>query len=481
MTRTLVGGPLASRLTRKRFEGETCAKDGIVKLAVLATIFVMGAPLWAQDAPAATSQDQSGATDAQAAPEHGGPALLNRGDAPSVLSGSDVARLHPFLGVTGTYFGGGGPYPDSYGISGMFGVTGAHTWAHSVLSVDYHGFYREFTNGTLPSGLDNSVSLSFQHQLSERLSLSLNESLSRIRNGFSLPVGGLYGGGTAFNPLYNALTANGLTMTPTLASVGGAQIVYQATERLSVSAGGSGILSRQYFTQTIGANGWIANGDVAYRLNRYQTISFGYSFSHFGYVGQVGQSDMHTFGLSYSIRIGRYWEFGATGGVTRSESLGQTEVALDPILAQLLGFNTVLENVHDVFYMPSGALHLTRAFHHGSWSANYNRSVVGGAGLFSTASYETAGSAYSYWGLRRVNLDAGAGYYRFSAMGQSIGLYRAFGVSAGFSIPMGRGFSSIGRFDTRHYAVSNSQAAGNSYNASFGFSWSPDSYPVSLW
>jgi hypothetical protein len=405
-----------------------------------------------------------------------------------------VARFHPFLGATATYLSdtsgsgvdqeGNPVYQSAYGFSGMFGVTGSHLWPHSELDVDYHGYYRDYSESSLGlgRGLDNSLNLSLQHQLSPRLSFTLTENLARIRGSYSLPLGNLYGGGTsAFNPLYNALTANDLLLTPTLTSVSVARVVYQMTERLSVSAGGTGIISRQHLTETIGANGYVADGDIAYRLTRYQTVSFGYSFTHFDYKGQFGGSDMHGIGLSYSLRLGRYWELGATAGLSRAETVGDTTVTLDPVLAQLLGFDTVFERVHDVFYMPSGAFHLTRSFRRANWSANYERSVVAGAGLYTTSTYETAASTYSYSGLRRLTLDAGGGYYRYSPLDQSLGRYRAFGLSGGFTMPVGKGFSSVGRIDWRHYAISSSNVDRQGYTASLGFSWSPGSYPVSIW
>lgn len=468
-------------------------KDGTVKLAVVATVFLMGASVWGQDAPAASSQDQSGSQGAQpSGSEYGGPSLLDRGEAPSVLRGGDFARLTPYLGVTGIYYSDvtgtavdalGSPiYQPGYGVSAMFGITGTHKWSRSELDLEYHGYYTDFTQVNQERGFDNSLNLTFQHQLRPRLSLTLTENLARVRRPYSLPLGMLYGGGTSgFNPLYNGLTANNLLNAPTLASVSGARLAYQLTARWSVSAGGTGIVSRQNLTQTIGVNGYVADGDIAYRLSRYQTISFGYSFTHFGYVGQFGQTDIHGVGLSYSVRLGRYWELGASAGVSRAESLGDLAVTLDPVLAQLLGFDTVFEKVHDVFYMPTGALHLTRSFRHSSWTANYSRSVIGGQGLYTTSTYETAALSYSYWGLRRLSLDAGAGYFRYSALNESLGRYRSFGASGGFSVPMGKGFSSIGRIDWRHTSVSDSLVDRQSSIASLGIAWSPRGYPVSLW
>ncbi len=454
-------------------------KDGSVKLAVVAIVFLAGASAYAQDVPDASAQDQG------AAQPYGGPGLLGRGEDATVLRGAGAVPLRPYVGVSGMYLSNGEGFngdpnaPSAHGVSAMFGVTGGRSWSRSELDLDYHGFYQKYVPGRQENGLDNSLNLTFKQQLDPRLSLSLTENVSRVRSFYDLPLGTLYGGGASgFNPLYSALTGSGLTAQPSLASVSGAHLTYQITTRLSVSAGGTGIISRQQLTgETVGSNGYVASGDIAYRLTRYQTISAGYSFTHFDYTGQFGQTDIHGFDLSYAVRLGRHWELAASGGVSRVESLG---AVLDPILAQFLGVPAVFLKTYNVSYMPSGTARLTRSFRHSRLLANYDRAVVGASGFYTASTYENVGSIYSYWGLRRLGLDAGTGYSRYSSLNQAIGRYRSFGFSGGFSVPMGKGFSWVSRIDWRRYYYAGSQGRG-AYNASTGIAWNPGSIPVSLW
>jgi hypothetical protein len=443
-------------------------------------VFLTGALAFAQDVPDAPAQDQGAAPAAQ---PYGGPALLDRGEGASVLGLVGLPPLRPYLGVTGVFlsnsegFYGVQNSDPGYGVSGVFGITGSRGWSHGELDVDYHGSYQKYVPDRQQNGLDNSLNLGIKQQLTPHLSLSLTEDVSRVRNFFALPMGTLYGGGTSgFNPLYNALAGSGLTNGPSLASVSGA-LTYQLTARLSASAGGTGIVSREEITpQAVGANGWVASGDIAYRLTRYQTLSFGYSFTHFDYVGQFGQADIHGFDLSYALRLGRFWELAASAGVSRSETVGEV---LDPVLAQLLGVAAVLVRTDNVSYMPTGSARLTRSFHHAQWSANYDRTVLGGGGFYTSSTYESAGSTFNYSGLRRISLDAGAGYYRFASLSQGLGRYHSFGFSGGFGVPMGMGFSWFGRIDWRHYSLAGSQDQA-SYNASLGIAWRPSRLPFSL-
>ena len=451
-------------------------------------VFLMGASAFAQDVPATAPQDQAAAPQDQAAPQpYGGPSLLSRGDNPSVLRGPDLPPIRPYLGVTGAYnsnnslgYLGGSSLGPAYGVVGNFGVTGYQSWSHSELDLDYHGFYRNYVPNRDQNGFDHSLNLTFKHQLSPHLSLSLTESLSDVRNFYSLPLGSLYGAGGAggYNPLYNTISGSSLASTPTLASVGGVRMTYQLTARLSFSAGGSGIISRQTLPAgTIGSDGWVASGDVAYRLTRYQTISANYSFTHFSYTGRFGTTDIHSLSLGYALRLGRSWELSLSGGVSRSETLGEV---LDPALAQLLGVPAVFVKTYAVSYTPTGSALLTRTFHHATWSVNYDHLALGAGGLYGVSTYEHAGSIYTYRGLRRLDLNVGGGYFRFVPFGQPLAGYHALGASGGFSVRMGGGFSWVGRIDWRQYVFASALQRG-SYYSTLGIAWSPGRVPVSLW
>lgn len=446
-----------------------------MKLAVVATVVLMSASAWAQD------ESGSGAAQ-QTQSEYGGPAILSRGGAPSVFRGGDQAVLTPFIAVSAVDQQGQGYSGYGDGVSAMLGVTGTHTWEHSVLDLDYRGTYQYYSRNAFYRGFDNSLTLGFSHQLTSRLGITLNEDVARVRNAGSLPLGSLYSGGAVgYNPLYNALTTNSVLDTPMEASVTSARLVYQHSARLSMSVGGTFIVSRQQAQQTLGADGYNANADVAYRLSRYQTISFNYGFTHFSYVGQSARTDMHGAGLGYSVRIGRYWEFALSGGASRVDSRRESTIQLDPELAQLLGESVIFEKMHNIVYAPYGSVRLTRSFRHSSWSAGYDRTVVAGNGLYAGSKFETADSSYTYSGLRRLSLQIGAGYWGYSALTQSLGRYRSYGATGGFTCRLGKGFSTVGRIDGRRFYISDSSLDRTGYMATLGISWNPGKVPLALW
>ncbi len=447
-------------------------------------VFLTGASAFAQDAPAAAPQDQGASSQDQSTAQqpYGGPSLLSRGDNPSVLRGADLPPIRPFLGVTGLYDSnniGGFNLGPAYGVMGTYGVMGDHHWSHGELDLDYHGSYRNYVPNRGRNGFDNILDIAIKQQVTPHLSLSLTEDLSDVRNFYALPIGTLYGGqGLGGNPLYSAISGSSLSSTPTLASVGGARLAYQINARLSVSAGGSGIITRQKLPgQTVGSDGWVASGDIAYRLTRYQTISVGYDFTNFEYAGRYGTTDIHTFNLNYAVRVGRNWEIALAGGFSRIEVLGEV---LDPALAELLGIPYIYIQTYSVSYTPTESAHLTRTFRHATWAAGFDHTVLGAGGLYGASTYEHGGSTYNYSGLRRVNLNVGGGYYRFVPFGDPKAGYHALGASGGFVVPLRGGFSWVGRVDWRHYFFAKSVQQ-DSYYATLGISWRPGRVPVSIW
>ncbi len=448
----------------------------------------MSTPVWAQDAPAA-SQDQTGTE--STGQEYGGPSVLSRGSAPGVIRNSELGRITPFVGVYATY---GDTYGSTttdaqgntvthpgVGLSGSIGLTGSHMWRHTMLDIEYRGYYWNYSEASRADSFDTSLNFKVSHQASSRLGIVFSEDMARVRNAGSLPISGLYGGGgQGYNPWYSALSANNLLDVPSLVSVSSAQLAYQATARLSFGGGGTAIISRQHLDQTVGVNGYVGSGNIAYRLTRYQTIGVSYSYSHLDYKGGGGNSNIHAAGLNYSARMGRFWELNVLAGASRLESLRPEAVPLDPLLAALLGVKYVFVPVHSVMYAPYGGVHLARSFRHASWTASYDRSFVSGA-LFSTVGYETIASYYNYTGLRRVSLQAGGGYYRYSGAMDSIGRYRSYGASGGLTVRVVRGLSATARVDGRRYFVSTTSFDRNIYSVSMGLAWNPGDYPVALW
>ena len=449
----------------------------------------LGVAVWAQDTQSTAIQDVDAEPVVAPQPEYGGPAILTRGGAPSVSRSGSLANLRPFVTLNGIYDSGLtgttdplGRLSSAYGVESTFGLSANHAWKRSSLALEYRGAFRHYSKNTYYDGMDNNLRLTYLREFSSRLSLQVDQSASRAQHPFSLPFSTYYSSGLYnYDPTYTGLAANDLVDAPTTVLMSRARMVYQYTARMSVSFAGSGFMVRRENQGLVGTSGYMASGDVAYRLSRYQTISFDYSFGHFDFQRIFGQSDMHGVGVNYSVRLGRRWEVSLAAGGMRVESLSLGKVALDPQVAQLLGQGYGISKRYFTNYLPRYGAHLTRAFRRASMSLGYDRSVLPGNDLFKTSVSESANAGFSYVGLHRWRFDAGVGYGQYSALTQSLGRYRNLFGSANFAYQLGKGVSAVGRFDGRRYAIQGTGLDRTYYRAQLGFAWSPGDYPLALW
>ena len=472
-----------------------------MKLAI-AVVVLAGVSAWAQEPPPPPAEPDTQPTAAQDLPveqeegppaeDYGGPAILSRGGGPTIASGGETARLVPFITLGGIYDSGLGAtvlnpqgnvaYTDAFGIESTFGVTGEHAWKESALDLDYRGSLREYGSDSPYSAFDNSLMLGYKRRLNSRTTLVLDEDAARYSEAYSLPFASYYNGGfDAYDPTYSGLTTNDLLNTPTTVLMSSARVIYQESARLSFSAGGTGFLVRRSSSDLIGASGYTANGDMAYRLNRYQTLSLNYTYNHYDFQNQYGEADMQGVGLGYSVRIGRSWELALNGGAFQVESLRLAQVQLDPVIAALLGKQFGVGKFYGVAYVPRYGAHLSRSFHHATASLAYDQTVLAGNGVYTTSRYGTGTFNYTYSGFRRLSLQSGATYSQLSSLSEGLGRYRDYSGGVGFGYKLVKNLSLIGRADARRYDIEDSILNKLYYRVSIGFGWSPGAYPIALW
>lgn len=441
----------------------------------------MAATGWAQQQAAAPAQaDQNAAG-------YGGPAVLNRGGEATVVS-SPLTRLTPFVRVNGIYDTGLATagttqqgtlgFADAYGVETAFGVTGQHPWKHSLLNIDYSGSFRHYSQSTYFDGMDNNLLFGFRHRFNRKFSFMAGENAARYSRSFYLPGAA----GQPYNQTFANLTSGDLFDTPTTVYLTTGRMVYEHSARLSFSAGGDNFRIRRRSTALVGANGYDAVGDMAYRLTRFQTVGLVYNFSHYGFQQAFGSTDLHGLGLSYSIRLGRSWEFAAQAGGFRATVARQQAVQLDPAIALILGQSRGVETFHGSVYMPNYSGRLTRAFRNGTVNMGYSRTIVPGNGVFLASSFEGGTLSYWYRGIRRMTMDVSAWYGSYSSLSQTLGKFRNYSVSGGVGYRVGRTLSLVARVDGRKYQVGGVGALNrNFYRTQLGIAWSPGDYPVSIW
>lgn len=419
--------------------------------------------------------------------EYSGPALLSRGFIPSLRQITELVRLRPFADVSGTYDSGltpisltsSGEIPSraAYGAQVSFGASGYHSWRRSVLAMQYVGRFRHYSRYRYHDGLDQHLSLNLAHQVSSRVTVVLTPAVASYSRGFFLPVAG----SDYYNPELASVIGNELFDNRVHAVVVSGRLIYQRTARLSFSLGGSGFTVKRQSSALVGVYGYRSNGDVAYRLSRYQSIAVDYSFQHYEYRNYFGSADVHGAGLSYSVQMGRYWTLGLRAGGYRVEVSGLERVALDPVIMAITGLRYAVSTGYHLRYVPGYEAGLTRRFQNGSLSLNYSRSISPGNGLYLTSGRESASVGYNYTGMRRASVGFSAGMSTQKALVQDLPSSRGYtaGMATGYGI--GHGLSLSGYIGARHYDIHSTAFKRLSYHASVGLAFSPGEVPFSLW
>ncbi len=418
-----------------------------------------------------------------------GPAVLSSGaDGVGNRSGQQL-DLRFFAGINGVYDSNVQPVAlDSkgqlltinglYGVEASLGLYGTHSWRTAQLGVDYRGTFREYANASSYSGIDQYLTLGYTYQQSRRIVWKarlmggiLDDALSGI--GFEPVV-------TSSNP--SVLSPGSLLFdSRSYYLQGGLDMTWQRTARTSFTFGGQGFDVWRQSAFLVGMEGYSARGSVEHKLNRTTSVGFLYQRQHFNFPKVFGQADIDTGELFMGTNLGRLWSLKVRGGVFHSEVSGLQSVALNPVIAALLGQASTVQAFYKENIFPSGEVGLTRKFKTAGLNFYYRQSVSPGNGVYLTSKDQGGGANYSYTGIRKVNLNISGGYDSLSSLGQGIQPYRTANGGAGLTYTLPYQLHIVGRYDYRYQEIESFFYKHTGYRATLGLTWSPGKVPLSFW
>ena len=420
--------------------------------------------------------------------QYAGPAILSRGEAPAAMASPQI-DFRPFVELTGVYDTGlSGVAVNSQGQLGnessmgldiTAGISGVHSWKHTKIGLDYRGSVRRYTHATSYDSTDQSLMLGIVQRVSRHVSLTLNESAGLFSRNFGLP--GL-SQTVPFDPstTYAPTTDFFDNRTEYLSTQ--ANLVFQKTARLSFSLGGDGFLVRQSSSALYGVTGATAHADVQYRLTRRTTIGANYSYTHFDFIHVLSSTDMHTVSGVFSMRISRWLEFSAEGGLARAETKFIQNVPIDPAIAALIGTpeGTVVLDRIDHYVIGTGRL--ARTFPKGVAYISGGRGITPGNGLFLTSVMTTVMAGYNYTGLRRWSFGVSGGYQSAESIGNVLGTYGGASGTLSASRQIVRGVHGVVSVSARKYTSANFDLYNRViYDVRVGVGYSPGDVPLRIW
>ena len=387
-----------------------------------------------------------------------GPAVLSQGDGLSEETKGAMNAFGLYAQIIGVYDSGLTAAPSgqgkavatvaSLGEEADFGANAVHRWRRGKLSAEYRGSYRQYTNAPAFDGLDQFLQVKYREALLRHLTLDVKNTLgtTTLTNGaFSyFPLASLDRIGIPTAELFD-------TRTNYLQSR--VDLTWRPTARLTFDFGGDGFVVRRASLLLAGLNGYNARASVAYRLTARQTISALYSNTYFGFQNTFGNSRLETAALGYSVRLTREWELSTLGGGVRVNTLGLTQVALDPAIVALTGEAYALVTFTSVRYLPVAEVRLMRRLKAGSLIFDYSSTITPGNGLYLTSRQTSGAVHYSYIANRALQARLNSGYNQLSALGQTLGKYANLqgGIQVLYRLT-GDAYLDV-RYDYRHYTT----------------------------
>jgi hypothetical protein len=420
--------------------------------------------------------------------QYAGPAVLSRGEAPAAMVTQQL-DFRPFLTVMGTYDTGLNGVSvnsqgqlantESYGIQFSGGVSGVHSWKHTKVGLDYSGSVNHYFHRTYYDDTNQSLSLGVIHDFSRHFELVLRESAGLFSQNFTtlgLPQTVPFDSSQSYVPVTDFFDNRTLYVTTQ------ADLIYRKNARLSFDFGGDGFINRRRSTALYSANGITARGDMQYRLTRRTTVGAQYAYLFFTFRGVLGSSNMHRALGTFATRLSRLWELSGDAGVTRVESRFDRVVPLDPVVAELLGYNYGTQVAYGIDYVPTFSGRLSRTFRRGVFWLGGARSVTPGNGLFLTSKMTNGTTGYTYTGLRRWSFTAQALYDRGSSVGNVLGTYGDLSGGLSLSRQIVRSLHFVAGGDVRRYQSPDFPLYNRTvYDAHIGLGFAPGAIPLRLW
>ena len=419
--------------------------------------------------------------------QYQGPSILSRDKSQIGQRGGKLIDFRYYGEVTGIYDSGLTPVSTdqsgnlvnvgaAYGVETGFGVVGSRTWSRDKLSLEYHGSYRHYANGSFYDGLDQFLDLKYSHALSRRVNIDVKETAGSVTlaNGFF-----------TYLPLTNtdlfAVPSNELFDNRTNFIQSRVDLTWQKTARLSFSVGGEGFVVRRHSLALAGLDGYRVRADAAYRLSRRQTVSVNYGYTYFDFQRFFGNSAIQSLALGYSVGLSKRLEFSAQAGVNLINVVGLQTVILDPALVAIVGRSTATTTFNRTIYIPLGEARLIRRFEKSALTLGYMTGASPGNGVFLTSRQTSAVADYSYVGFQRLTAAISAGYSSLSATGQTLGKYGNYQTGLGLTYRMMRDTHMTFRYDFRYYTTQNSFFKKDSQRVTLGIAYSPGDRPLAIW
>ena len=414
-----------------------------------------------------------------------GPDILGRGGPVSGRRGTEAVPIHVQASLNGTYDSNILGYSvdssgnlraiSSVGVTADVSASGRKVWRRSFLGLDYSGNYSHFARQSLFNGTNHQLNLAWGTQIGQKL--QINSQVGAATSNRFL------GGQSAFQSSeFEFLSAPTQELFDARSYFAGASAgaTYSLSSRQSFRVSGNGSSVRRRARGLVDMQSYGASGDYVPRLSRRTSMGFSYTFNHFDYSKVFGESDVHTLGGHFSRKVGRDWQF--SGSLTGSDqsTVGVRSVALDPVLASLLGRGSGAEVFESNNLLYGYSASVVKRIRRSNASFSAQRAIIPGNGYFLTSINRTVSAGFSHSVSRDLAFNGNFGYSKLSSLGFTSGDFKGWtgGASATYKVSESIGVNT--RYDWRTFDLQKTTFGRTGYRVSIGLTYFPAQGPAGL-
>lgn len=388
-------------------------------------------------------------------------------------------------GVLGTVTGGNGsnapdiPVAGSHSLFGGGGLMFNKVDARSSLSLAYAANYAGTYSRSADAyrGLNQDANLMYERQLTRRWGFFTGHSAGSQSTilGLARPTAQRNFFEPAYSPSNEALDARLRSISS------GAGFYFQKSSKLSGSFDG-GVFNVSRASQAlVSSRGERAQGEVAYRFSRNQSIGALYSFNHFFFPRGFGETYVHSVMVSYTRRLSRNWTMQLATGPYQADSERLRAVAVDPFIASLTGNSNTIEvfrgKVRGLGVNASlGGMHRRQNF-----LASYRRAVDAGNGVTLSSLSENAQATYGYQTSRNLSMGASLFLSRLNPLLTGLernANFQSYGGNFNVSYRITGTMHVIGSFGLHNISYQDLQVNQVRRAAMLGLAYSPGALPL---
>lgn len=428
---------------------------------------------------------------------------------------SSAATSHftfaPYLSVQGYYSRAVGPLSlsfqdrrDTFGYSGMGGITAGRRWERTSLMIGYTGgvthnsnLYSSSTYSNRKWTQSHNGVVGVNHMFTPRLTVSVSEMAGTSIGGTGGQgiAGGLgnvfglgslgnydYAGGSSFissgNYQQNGLVDGELFNRRVNYTASTGALSYRLSERWFTTASGTGAFVRREGS-LFGSDSQSVSGQIGYLFSSRTEVGLVYSEYWNQTTNLFGGVRARSSNLSFTRRINPRASISLmAGGVeVRSNFVGSVPVPAE--IAELTG-QTASYEVRKVHYFSAGfGGSFSQRFHTSSMSVSVNRGFSPGNGVLLAGVRDMAFVTYSMFENHRVGLQAVASASRTTSSLSAIRRSEYYSVGMGTSVRVYKQILTSFGAGYREIRLSGIQN-GRSLYASVGLIWSPREFALAF-